>query len=653
LLAFAGVGFAAVLLVVVVIVANQAPEPKPVSRRNTVSKPRAQSAPAPRVGSHQDSQVTPPTPAALAKNDSPEPMPIATLPEIRAANVPPETKSNAPTTPVVEVPTPLKRPEMISRVPAPPKTEQQAKRKELEALFELSKPKTAEQKAQLATLVWRTARESENDRLAQFVLFDLVRELAIEIGNILVALDAVEALERRFEYDGPAARAQTVVQLIKSTPPADMNLLLVTICAGTADRLSAEQCCEDAERIQNALGDALRRTKDQAALAPLAERRRANDAIVAVFKNTKWAFSKLEQAPDDPAANHAVGRFLLLANQEPTRALSCLAKSNDPKLQAAAELEVSQPPSPMEQLELADRWWELAEKESNKEMQRRFQARAGGWYERAKPQLMGLMASKAEQRLSELSAANVSSAEVGPEKSSTDRLKEGLLAHWRFDEGEGSVAGDSAGENQGVIKGATWIDGIQGKALHFDGKKDSVLIGNNPILDFDGEITLAAWVRVTTLPPIQTNNELHMGNIITHGFAWDQGREVRLTLEHTKDNGPVWDCAVWFGHGRGNSLRTFGPLSQHELGSWTHVAVTYDGSAWRMYRNAMLVAERASKVGAMKLPSNWAIGAHHTGSGRNFLGDIDDVRIYQRGLGEREIRALYESTSVSPPAASP
>ena len=46
----------------------------------------------------------------------------------------------------------------------------------------------------------------------------------------------------------------------------------------------------------------------------------------------------------------------------------------------------------------------------------------------------------------------------------------GLVGWWSFDEGSGTVAGDSSGNgNTGTIYGATWVTGIYGKALSFDG----------------------------------------------------------------------------------------------------------------------------------------------------------------------------------------
>ena len=52
---------------------------------------------------------------------------------------------------------------------------------------------------------------------------------------------------------------------------------------------------------------------------------------------------------------------------------------------------------------------------------------------------------------------------------------EGLVAEWHFDEGAGSILKDSSGNgNDGVIYGATWVDGKYGEALSFDGVDDNL-----------------------------------------------------------------------------------------------------------------------------------------------------------------------------------
>lgn len=71
-------------------------------------------------------------------------------------------------------------------------------------------------------------------------------------------------------------------------------------------------------------------------------------------------------------------------------------------------------------------------------------------------------------------------------------VEEGLVSYWRFDEGSGRKAKDSAGANDGSIVGVGWVDGVRGKALRFDGADDHVTCGNDIISDFDkGDFTAA------------------------------------------------------------------------------------------------------------------------------------------------------------------
>ncbi|MHC4062015.1 MAG: protein kinase domain-containing protein, partial [Planctomycetota bacterium] len=52
--------------------------------------------------------------------------------------------------------------------------------------------------------------------------------------------------------------------------------------------------------------------------------------------------------------------------------------------------------------------------------------------------------------------------------------EEGLIAHWKFDEGGGYTAYDSVGNNHGTIHGAKWVTGEFGTALSFNGVDDYV-----------------------------------------------------------------------------------------------------------------------------------------------------------------------------------
>ncbi|MHC4545480.1 MAG: hypothetical protein ACYSYL_13320 [Planctomycetota bacterium] len=53
-------------------------------------------------------------------------------------------------------------------------------------------------------------------------------------------------------------------------------------------------------------------------------------------------------------------------------------------------------------------------------------------------------------------------------------LDSDLVGWWKFDEGEGTIAYDSTGNNHGSIFGANWTTGQINGALTFDGVGDYV-----------------------------------------------------------------------------------------------------------------------------------------------------------------------------------
>jgi hypothetical protein len=58
-----------------------------------------------------------------------------------------------------------------------------------------------------------------------------------------------------------------------------------------------------------------------------------------------------------------------------------------------------------------------------------------------------------------------------------------LVGRWTFEEGAGDAATDTSGNNlNGVINGATWVDGKVGKALKFDGVNDYVEIPHDALI---------------------------------------------------------------------------------------------------------------------------------------------------------------------------
>jgi hypothetical protein len=227
-------------------------------------------------------------------------------------------------------------------------------------------------------------------------------------------------------------------------------------------------------------------------------------------------------------------------------------------------------------------------------------------------------------------------AKSSPDPHGPIDLERDLIGHWAFDEGKGTLAGDAAGKSNGTIQGATWIDGVQGKALSFDGTDDAVLLGNPDALNFEGAITLTAWVRVKRGGSPQGDADVRF--FIAHEGG---GKEVYLRRSY---RGYV--CGTSFGQ---THHFVASEIPREDVDTWVHMAATNDGRSWRLYRNGKLLGENPADVGAVRMDGDWGIGGH--ANGRHFCGDLDDVRVYRRALSADEVAVLAAVRSGKPGSA--
>jgi hypothetical protein len=89
---------------------------------------------------------------------------------------------------------------------------------------------------------------------------------------------------------------------------------------------------------------------------------------------------------------------------------------------------------------------------------------------------------------------------AGTGKCFAEEATNGLVAWWKFDEGSGTVAHDSVGDNDGTIYGATWTGGKINGALSFDGVDDYIDVGDESSLNFGAtdSFSIAVWVKSGT-----------------------------------------------------------------------------------------------------------------------------------------------------------
>jgi hypothetical protein len=185
-----------------------------------------------------------------------------------------------------------------------------------------------------------------------------------------------------------------------------------------------------------------------------------------------------------------------------------------------------------------------------------------------------------------------------------------LVAHWAFDETEGEVAADSAGENDGMAVGnPVWqpAGGKVGGALAFDGVDDCVVALGGVALE-GRPFSVIAWV----------NGSAAGGAIVSvQGGA-------RWLYTNPLDGSLMTDLGKSSGAGK--------PLFSDVIvtdGQWHRVALVWDGADRILHVDGKEVA-REPLAELSFSEAKLFIGTASMQAGSFWQGLLDDVRIYNR-----------------------
>jgi len=230
------------------------------------------------------------------------------------------------------------------------------------------------------------------------------------------------------------------------------------------------------------------------------------------------------------------------------------------------------------------------------------------------------------------------------------------IARWKFNEGTGSSAKDSSGNDyHGALtdmdSATDWVVGKYGYALDFDGSNDYVGIAHSDLLNLGNDFTLQAWVKESPLNGYRIISTTDVDNgVRTKGYAlairivdtYDlKANSVQLTLG--KDS---WGWQVW--SSETNSVAA---------GQWQHLAVSVKDAhtasktvkfyingeeSTTYYWNASGQAATywGDNVNANRIGSYYS--ATYPSYGEHYLaGQIDDVRIYNYARTAGQIKQDY------------
>lgn len=201
-----------------------------------------------------------------------------------------------------------------------------------------------------------------------------------------------------------------------------------------------------------------------------------------------------------------------------------------------------------------------------------------------------------------------------------------LIAHYKLD---GDATDSSGNGYNGTANGISWVTGKIGQAADLPSTPSYIL--TNDTIDLVGDITMSTWIYQTTT--------VSLGGIVSNH---NHSSNANFTMFISSDN------KISVNSGFTDETRSSGIKSSSALGNntWYHIVFTYNDSSkiGRIFINGELDIEGIYGGGKQVkyLPYKFIIGewAPSYLVNYNFLGLIDDVRIYDHALSQKEVKEL-------------
>jgi hypothetical protein len=228
----------------------------------------------------------------------------------------------------------------------------------------------------------------------------------------------------------------------------------------------------------------------------------------------------------------------------------------------------------------------------------------------------------------------------------------GMIGWWAFD----GNPDDIQGSNQALLFGSPlFVAGKVGQSLSFDGLDDHAQVPAAAALDVGpgNGLTFDLWINPaeisTARPVIEWNNAasvegVHLWMSADFGEGGQGPGSLFVNLKDTSGTHHIFSSAP-------------GVLAANV---WQHVAVTYDKTTGvaKIYLNGLIVAQQT--LGTTFTPqtsTDLYFGYRPVGTlgGRRFLGNMDEVELFNRALDLTEIQSIYDADSAGKckPAPSP
>ncbi len=211
---------------------------------------------------------------------------------------------------------------------------------------------------------------------------------------------------------------------------------------------------------------------------------------------------------------------------------------------------------------------------------------------------------------------------------STEEKAQTPVAHWAFDEGQGTTAkDDTPNANNGTLtNGPVWISEdqcISGKCLKFDGSNDYVQMNSTSVVN--NSFSMSLWFRTSSSADVK---------LVSLGASEHPLQIINGTLRtcNMVSNGSAANCTV-------------GTTTIND-NKWHFVEVVGNSSNIKVYLDGRTTAEISQSASTYTYTGILRVGAQGGDAGATaaqyvFPGFIDDVKIYNYARSAAQVRSDF------------
>ena len=222
-------------------------------------------------------------------------------------------------------------------------------------------------------------------------------------------------------------------------------------------------------------------------------------------------------------------------------------------------------------------------------------------------------------------------------------LTNGLVAYYPF---SGNANDESGNARNGTVVGAhltTDRFGNASNAYAFTNMGEYIVVHNS--LHPQGYVDLTYSLWVTWPAPVSSVSLLNVATVGANGMFTSYSRSC---VGFHNVGGPL----IFYSHQSANDAWFYQWPTNFLVGEWHQIVVTKTGTTVRLYLDGNLNEQRSLGAALQNVTSTELfIGQNGTNThlnGEQFLGKLDDIRIWNRVLTDQEIRELYARESGIP-----